>query len=135
MLTRAWAANPPTSLRADGLSGPAGQFLQALAANPDEVSLLSTVGIKITPLAYTHATEAKPATLDFSIEMPAMADALHGKVALDLKALKAGPVTLEARLLALQKALQSGKTTPPKGIDAARWKISSSDLWIQFISP
>ena len=135
MLTRAWGSQSADFTQIDGLSEQASQFLLALATNPDEVSLLSTVGIKITPLAYTHATEAKPPTLDFSIEMPAMADALHGKVALDLKTLKAGPVTLEARLFALQKSLQSGKATPPKGIDAARWKISSSDLWIQFISP
>jgi hypothetical protein len=119
----------------DGLGEQASQFLQALADNPDEVSLLSTVGIKITPLAYTHATEAKPATLNFSIQLPGAAEPVQGKAALDLKALKAGPVTLEARLFALQKSLQSGKTAPPKGVDAAKWKISSSDLWIQFISP
>jgi hypothetical protein len=121
--------------KAEGLSGPADDFLQALAANPDEVSLLSTLGIKLTPLAYAHATDAKPATLAFSIALPGVADAVQGKAALDLKALKAGPLTLEARLLALQKALQSGKATPPKGIEASKWKISSSDVWIQFSSP
>jgi hypothetical protein len=117
------------------VNGPADQFLQALAANPDEVSLLSTVGIKITPVTYTHPTDAKPPTLDFTIELPGVSDAVQGKIALDLKALKAGPVLLEARLVALQKTLQSGKTTPPKGVDSAKWKISSSDLWIQFTSP
>jgi hypothetical protein len=119
----------------DGLGEQASQFLQALAAKPDEVSLLSTVGIKIRPVAYTHATEAKPATLDFNIQLPGVAEPVQGKAALDLKALKAGPVRFEARLLALQQALQRGKATPPKGIDLTKWKISSSDLWIQFTSP
>jgi hypothetical protein len=118
-----------------GLSDRANQFLQDLAANPDEVSLLSAVGIKITPIAYTHATDARPPTLDFSIELPGVASAVQGKAAMDLKALKAGPVTLEARLLALRQALQHGKTTPPKGIDPAKWMISSSDVWVQFTSP
>jgi hypothetical protein len=121
--------------KAEDMNGPADEFLKALAANPNEVSLLSAVGIKITPITYTHTTDAKPPTLDFTIELPGVASAVQGKVALDLKALKAGPVTLEARLFALQQALQRGKTTPPKGIDAAKWKISSSDLWVQFTSP
>jgi hypothetical protein len=121
--------------KAEDVNGPAGDFLKTLAANPDEVSLLSPVGIKITPIAYTHATDAKPPTLDFTIELPGVASAVQGKAAVDLKTLKDGPVTLEARLLTLQKMLQSGKTTPLKGIDAARWKLSSSDLWVQFTSP
>jgi hypothetical protein len=121
--------------KAVDMSGPADEFLKALAANPAEVNLLSTVGIKITPVAYTHPTEAKPAILDFILSLPGAAEPVHGKAALDLKALKAGPVTLEARLLALQKALQNGKTTPPKGVDLTKWKISSSDVWVQFTSP
>jgi hypothetical protein len=120
---------------AEGLSGPADQFLKTLAANPEEMSLLSTVGIKITPVAYAPQTGAKPATFDFTIGLPGIPEVVQGKAALDLKAFKAGPVTLEARLLALQQALIHGKTTPPKGIDPAKWNISSSDLWIQFISP
>jgi len=121
--------------KTESLSDPAKQFLQALAANPDEVSLLSTVGIKITPTAYTHATDARAPTLDFNIQLPGAAGARQGKVALDVKALKAGPVTVEERLFALQQALQRGKATPPKGVDPAKWQISSSDLWIQFTSP
>ena len=121
--------------QAQDVNSPADDFLKAMAANPDEGSLLSTIGIKITPVAYTHGTDAKPPTLDFTIELPGVASAVPGKAALDIKALKAGPVTLEARLLALQKTLQSGKTTPPRGIDPAKWKLSSSDLWIQFTTP
>ncbi len=121
--------------KGEDVSGPVNEFLKSLAANPEEMSLLSTVGITITAVAYTHPTDAKPATLDFSLSLPGVKDAVQGKAALDLKALKAGPVRVEARLLALQQALQRGKATPPKGIDLTKWKISSSNLWIQFTSP
>ena len=123
--------------RAEGAeqTGPAARFLQTLDANPEGLSLLSTVGIKLTPVAYIHQADGKSVNLDFTLDLPGAAEAVQGKAALDLKALKAGATTLEERLLSLQQALQNGKVNPPKGIDPAKWQDSSSDLWIRFTSP
>ncbi len=124
-------------------TGPEGQsdlvkeYMKAQSTSPVDSSLLNTVGIEITPLAYARPTDSKPATLDFTLHLPGSQEDQSGTVALDMKAFKAGPITLEKRLLALQQAFagKAGKTSPPKGIDPAKWQASSSDTWIRFTSP
>jgi hypothetical protein len=134
-LDLAWAHRDPTYMPDKPITAREDVILQDLADNPDEVSLLSTIEVEISPLAYARQTNAIPVTLDFTNELPGTTEKVQAKAALDLKALNTGPVTLEERLLALRQALMSGKTTPAKGIGPAKWQNSSSDLWIQLTSP